>query len=105
MRVALGRPARADAGGGAEAAVKTLGSLEMAELSRLKVVLLKKARYYHRDIDLVAQVVSLKATDGEVYLVPCNGHQRRRAAASAQRQRTKEGGRSRLQARVCSKRH
>ena len=47
---------------------KTLGTLDVAQLSKLQVVWFKKALYYHREIELVAQVESLRMTNGEVYL-------------------------------------
>ena len=45
-----------------------LGDLGMASLSKLHYIWLRKAKYYHREVDLVGQVESIRVQEGQIRL-------------------------------------
>ena len=68
VRVGLRRPAAAVDEEPPLKVKKLLGDLSIQELSKLGEVWLKKAVYYHREIDVAGKVVGVRVNEGQIYV-------------------------------------
>ena len=68
LRVGVRRPAAALGEAAPQRPRRLLGDLSIPELSRLGAVWLKKAAYYHQEIDVAGKVLGVRVNEGQVFV-------------------------------------